>query len=133
MNSRKRITVALVGLVLLVAIGWLIRDGLGAKAQTPQSGSLSVRALSTLPPEAKRTWQLINSGGPFPYPGRDGVEFGNRERRLPRQKPGYYHEYTVPTPGARDRGAQRLITGSRAELYYTGDHYDSFVIVDPKR
>lgn len=94
---------------------------------------LPVRALSSLPPEAATTWKLIQSDGPFPY-RRDGVVFHNRERLLPQQKRGYYHEYTVPTPGSRDRGARRLVTGARTnELYYTADHYRSFVSVDVKR
>lgn len=83
-----------------------------------------------LPPEAQRTIQLIADGGPFPY-RQDGVEFQNRERLLPRQPRGYYHEYTVKTPGSPDRGARRIITGAEGEMFYTDDHYDSFVQVIP--
>ena len=84
-----------------------------------------------LPPEARATLSLIEKGGPFPY-ARDGAVFGNRERQLPKQKRGYYHEYTVGTPGARDRGARRIVAGRGGELYYTDDHYRSFRrIVDP--
>jgi len=86
-------------------------------------------ALSSLPPEAHRTLQLIQQGGPFPYK-RDGVTFGNYEKRLPYQHRGYYSEYTVPTPGSRDRGARRIIAGGKpatsGEYYYTDDHYRSF-------
>jgi len=57
--------------------------------------------------------------------------FGNFERRLPQQQRGYYKEYTVPTPGSRTRGARRLVSGQGRELYYTADHYGSFVVVDP--
>jgi len=81
--------------------------------------------LSALPPQAAKTLSLIKSGGPFPY-DRDGVIFGNRERILPVQKRGYYREYTVPTPGARNRGARRIIAGVPGEYYYTADHYRSF-------
>ncbi|MEU5847757.1 ribonuclease domain-containing protein [Saccharopolyspora shandongensis] len=138
MTSRKRISVALVGLIALVVIGWFVRDYVdvdpGAATQQravpgAESG-LPVKALSTLPPEAGQTWQLIIKGGPFPYPGKDGSVFGNREGVLPEQKSGYYHEYTVKTPGSQDRGARRLVTGSHSELYYTSDHYESFVVVD---
>ncbi|MFD1936976.1 MULTISPECIES: ribonuclease domain-containing protein [Nonomuraea] len=95
--------------------------------------ALPEKALSSLPPEATKTWRLIQSDGPFPY-RRDGVVFQNRERILPQQKRGYYHEYTVPTPGSPGRGARRLVTGAGVdELYYTGDHYRSFVAVDVKR
>jgi ribonuclease T1 len=82
-------------------------------------------ALAELPPQARETIGLIHAGGPFPY-ARDGVVFNNREGRLPRRSRGYYHEYTVKTPGARDRGARRIVTGEAGELYYTDDHYRSF-------
>ncbi|WAL94309.1 ribonuclease domain-containing protein [Streptomyces sp. Je 1-369] len=81
-----------------------------------------------LPAEARKTLRLIDDGGPFPYP-KDGTVFGNFERELPRQKRGYYHEYTVRTPGERDRGARRIVTGSHDEVYYTDDHYASFKAV----
>ncbi|MFI1967493.1 hypothetical protein BLA24_28880 [Streptomyces cinnamoneus] len=81
-----------------------------------------------LPPEARRTLDLIAKGGPFPYP-KDGTVFGNHENRLPRQPRGYYHEYTVPTPGSRDRGARRIIAGEHSERYYTSDHYETFEAV----
>ena len=75
-----------------------------------------------LPPEARATVSLIRAGGPFPY-SRDGAVFGNREGRLPKRPRGYYREYTVPTPGARDRAARRIVAGRAGELYYTDDHY----------
>jgi len=81
--------------------------------------------LDELPSEARRTVVLIHQGGPFPY-RKDGVAFGNRERRLPRAEYGYYREYTVPTPDSPDRGAQRIVAGGNGELYYTDDHYRSF-------
>jgi ribonuclease T1 len=85
---------------------------------------------SLLPPEAQRTLHLIKQGGPFPYPRKDGSTFGNYEKRLPYQPRGHYREYTVPTPGSRDRGARRIIAGSppetSGEYYYTDDHYRSF-------
>lgn len=82
-------------------------------------------ALADLPPEARQTLRLIERGGPFPY-RRDGVVFRNFERLLPHRPRGYYHEYTVPTPGERTRGARRIIAGGDAEHYYTGDHYRTF-------
>ncbi|MFF0093681.1 ribonuclease domain-containing protein [Streptomyces canus] len=80
---------------------------------------------SKLPAEARQTLELIDRGGPFPY-AKDGSVFGNFERLLPAHQRGYYHEYTVPTPGSRDRGARRIVTGQGGEIYYTDDHYDSF-------
>ncbi|MFZ5546907.1 MAG: ribonuclease domain-containing protein [Pseudomonadota bacterium] len=86
--------------------------------------------LAALPPEAQATERLIRAGGPFPY-AKDGSVFGNRERLLPRKPRGFYREYTVKTPGARNRGARRIVCGgqppTRPEAcYYTDDHYASF-------
>lgn len=134
MSSRKRISSALVGLVALVVLGWFGKDVVADSPSTEVPGAsqsgLQVQQLSKLPPETGKTYQLIVKGGPFPYPGKDGSVFGNREGELPKQKSGYYHEYTVPTPGSKDRGARRLVTGGQDEVYYTGDHYESFVVVD---
>ena len=82
-------------------------------------------AVAALPPEAQQTLRLVERGGPFPY-RRDGVAFGNYERRLPQRSRGYYREYTVPTPGAQTRGARRIISGRDGEYYYSDDHYRSF-------
>ncbi len=88
-------------------------------------------ALASLSLEAQRTQQLIKSGGPFPFPQKDGTVFGNRERQLPRHERGFYREYTVPTPGSRSRGAKRIVCGGRQPTqpeacFYTDDHYASF-------
>ncbi|MGH4030521.1 ribonuclease domain-containing protein [Actinomycetota bacterium Odt1-20B] len=90
-------------------------------------GMATVRA-GQLPAEARETLRRIDKGGPFPY-AKDGTVFGNYERVLPREKRGYYHEYTVRTPGGRDRGARRIVTGDGGETYYTSDHYASFKAV----
>jgi ribonuclease T1 len=82
-------------------------------------------AVVQLPIEAVRAFAQIKRGGPFSY-SRDGIVFRNREGRLPPREPGYYREYTVPTPGAQGRGARRIIVGAGAEYYYTEDHYRSF-------
>ena len=82
-------------------------------------------ALEALPVEARQTLSRIEAGGPFPYK-QDGRVFGNREGHLPKRSRGYYREYTVPTPGARDRGARRIVAGRNGEYYYTEDHYRSF-------
>ncbi|MPZ81211.1 MAG: ribonuclease N [Actinophytocola sp.] len=135
MGSSRRITVALVGLVVLVLAGWFVRDvtsGDDTAAVPGADSGLPVRALSDLPDEADGTWRLIERGGPYPHE-QDGATFGNRERLLPTEKTGYYHEYTVETPGSDDRGQRRMVTGSDGELYYTEDHYTSFVVVDPQR
>ena len=80
-----------------------------------------------LPAEAVETLALIEAGGPFPH-RQDGGVFQNRERLLPSQPRGYYREYTVETPGSRDRGARRIVSGGNppVEFFYTDDHYRSF-------
>jgi ribonuclease T1 len=99
------------------------------QAKGPVTASDAV-ALAELPTEAQQTERLIRAGGPFPFT-KDGVTFGNRERMLPRRDRGYYREYTVPTPGARSRGARRIVCGGAPArnpeiCYYTENHYASF-------
>jgi ribonuclease T1 len=94
------------------------------KAAQARENPPTVR-LSQLPAEALATLALVRQGGPFPYE-RDGIVFGNFERRLPVRSRGYYREYTVPTPGLSHRGARRIVAGREGELYYTSDHYRSF-------
>ena len=87
--------------------------------------AIQVVAVADLPPEARQTVLLIRRGGPFPYE-RDGIVFGNFEKRLPARERGYYREYTVTTPGLRHRGARRIVSGRGGELYYSQDHYKTF-------
>jgi ribonuclease T1 len=91
-------------------------------------GVAAVR-VAELPRQGQETYERIRQGGPFPH-GKDGSVFGNRERQLPGEKRGYYREYTVPTPGSRDRGARRIVCGGPSRTphacYYTADHYASF-------
>ena len=86
---------------------------------------LAVIAMAELPAEARVTLQAIKRGGPFVYE-RDGVGFRNYERILPKQTRSYYREYTVKTPGARNRGARRIVCGKPVECYYSADHYQTF-------
>ncbi|MFI9123690.1 ribonuclease domain-containing protein [Streptomyces bikiniensis] len=95
-----------------------------AATPTGASGLPTVRA-ADLPPEARGTLGLIARGGPYPY-AEDGTVFSNFEKVLPRRERGYYREYTVRTPGERDRGARRIVTGRSGETYYTDDHYETF-------
>ncbi|MCX6030479.1 MAG: guanine-specific ribonuclease N1 and T1 [Chloroflexi bacterium] len=134
------------------------RTGSSSGGSQPNSGATSARATATptsasppaglniptplpndrfptikfdrLPSEARDVIRLIARGGPFPY-RQDGAVFQNRERNLPGKPSGYYHEYTVETPGSPDRGARRIIAGKQGELYYTDDHYVSFRRVVP--
>lgn len=126
---------AFIRLVLLLALAGVC--GLLPAAQAREdyrNDSIAWVTLSDLPSEAAHTLQLIQRGGPFPYPSKDGSTFGNFERQLPLRVRGYYREYTVPTRGHRDRGARRIIAGSgrtgdvatSGEYYYTDDHYRSF-------
>jgi len=83
-------------------------------------------SVQELPAEARATLALIKAGGPFPY-AQDGRVFSNREKLLPMHGRGYYREYTVRSPGVRDRGARRIVAGGGGEYYYTADHYRSFM------
>ena len=122
-------------LVLILALAGLLGlSGALLARENFRSDTLASVRLTELPPEAKQTLELIQRGGPFPFPKKDGSTFSNRENRLPQQTRGYYREYTVPTPGSRDRGARRIVAGegrsgnvaSSGEYYYTDDHYSSF-------
>jgi len=102
---------------------------LGERPQDARETASSLEIpVAKLPNEARETLALIKRGGPFPY-RQDGSTFGNRERRLPLKARGYYREYTVPTPGARDRAARRIVAGRDGEYYYTDDHYNSFRLI----
>lgn len=103
---------------------------LAFEASTGSRGALPQVSVAELPKEARDTLALIRAGGPYPY-AKDGTIFSNRERILPKQPRGYYHEYTVKTPGSRDRGARRVICGGKppAACYYTDDHYSTFRLI----
>ena len=121
---------AIVGF-LLVAV--LSSGGLLAKRSVGVESSVTV-SVGELPPQGVKTYELIHQGGPFAYE-KDGTVFGNRERLLPVQKRGYYHEYTVTTPGLSHRGVRRIVCGGQPKTpdvcYYTADHYASFRRIVP--
>lgn len=124
----------LCGLVLTGAL--FSADKVWAKRPSLESTAEAVAtvALGSLPPQGQAVYNLILQGGPFAY-DKDGTTFSNRERILPSQKRGYYREYTVKTPGSRDRGARRIICGGEAQrpdaCFYTDDHYSSFRKIVP--
>jgi ribonuclease T1 len=102
----------------------------GTVTATPASAAVGSVCYGDLPSQAYDTLELIEQGGPFPY-SQDGSVFRNREGVLPRQSTGYYHEYTVITPGSPTRGARRIVTGEESrEDYYTADHYATFDLID---
>lgn len=137
MTARMRTLTGLVTLVLLVAVFvWVRGAGAGehhgeASDEHRASGEsgLAHMAEGDLPPEAREVLDLIDAGGPFRY-DKDGSVFGNFEGLLPDEDRGYYHEYTVDTPGSDDRGARRIVTGDRSEYYWTEDHYESFALIE---
>ncbi len=105
-------------------VAWLaIGSAFGFSRDT--ATALEAVQLAELPSEARQTLRLIKDGGPFPY-ARDGIVFGNFEKRLPLRNRGYYREYTVKTPWRNDRGARRIVAGAEGEFYYTDDHYRTF-------
>lgn len=152
MRPQLKRVVALVALALVVGLLWWARSGgdpgpvensrvLGSASASatpsnpapamPNLDAFTV-ALGDLPPEAITVIGQIETGGPFAYP-KDGSTFGNREKLLPLRERGYYREYTVMTPGSKDRGARRIIAGGSGELYYTADHYATFRLIKATR
>jgi ribonuclease T1 len=137
-RGRRTSIWVLVAVIVAVVAALALSGGFG-NAPEPNSAGRSATAnagsgqgtcaLSALPSQVGDTVEEIQNHGPFRYP-QDGVTFDNRERLLPREALGYYHEYTVTTPGSADRGTRRVITGGSPSapvvLYYTGDHYASF-------
>ncbi len=125
---------AIIRLTFLLALAGFCFNLPALAREASTSGKIESILLADLPPEARQTLDLIKRGGPFPYPRKDGSTFGNFEKRLPERPRGYYREYTVPTPGSRDRGARRIVAGSgrsgnvarSGEYYYTHNHYRSF-------
>ncbi|MEU9664107.1 ribonuclease domain-containing protein [Streptomyces bobili] len=117
---------AAAALLSALLVGGTVSAG-PANAAATAVGSI---CYSDLPSQAYTTLRLIDQGGPFPY-SQDGSVFQNREGILPSKSSGYYHEYTVKTPGSSTRGARRIVTGQQTEEdYYTADHYASFDLVD---
>jgi ribonuclease T1 len=128
----RSLRIALLMLLLVMTVGVPSAQAFQWQSHNQQStqqenhASAATIAVADLPSEARDTLRAIKQGGPFAY-DRDGVVFGNFEKALPKQQRGYYHEYTVKTPGVRSRGARRIISGSEHdEYYYTDDHYQTF-------
>jgi len=118
----QRFAPAVAGLLFLAAFAAAV-----AHPADPAAPQLSMPVIRSpdLPPEARETLALIRAGGPFPH-ARDGSVFANREGLLPRAARGTYREYTVMTPGRKDRSARRIVAVNRVKFYYTEDHYRSF-------
>ena len=125
----------IIRLTLILALaGFCFGNPEAIARETHDAPVISDVQLADLPPEASKTLALIKQGGPFPFPRKDGSIFGNFEKSLPMRSRGYYREYTVPTPGRRDRGARRIVAGSGSEgdvatsqeYYFTRDHYRTF-------
>ncbi|HUV99717.1 MAG TPA: ribonuclease domain-containing protein [Gallionella sp.] len=112
--------------IVLAAMLWLPA---GAQAHTHHAAKvwtdMTTISAAQLPAQARTTLRAIKRGGPFAYQ-RDGVVFNNYEHALPERRRGYYHEYTVKTPGTHNRGTRRIISGATGEYFYTADHYQTF-------
>lgn len=117
------------GVACVLGVAFVLTPAAGQARSHPSAEGQATISVAQLPPQGRETYALIFQGGPFPYE-KDGTVFGNRERLLPAQKRGYYREYTVRTPGARNRGARRIVCGGKPRApdacYYTSDHYASF-------
>ena len=132
MGRRRLAIVALCALAVVIAVWALVRTS--SPSPTTTTAGVPSCTLATLPAEIRDTLRVIHAGGPFPFPRNDGVVFANREGHLPNQGKGYYHEYTVITPGAGNRSTRRVVTGGAPlsnppQYFYTADHYDSFCLI----
>ena len=117
--------VFVVAALVVVAAGWW-QQRASPSAETRANDAISSAERAAI----DQTLVLIRQGGPFPH-AKDGTVFQNREGRLPQRPSGYYREYTVPTPGAKNRGARRIVQGRDGDTWYTADHYNTFVRIDP--
>ena len=124
-KAARIVAVVVIAMLVITLAASLFGCSAEKKADVDPTSGLGYVAVADLPKEGQDTLKLIDQGGPYPY-SRDGVVFGNLEKILPKHDRGYYHEYTVKTPGEKDRGARRIVTGNAGERYYTDDHYKSF-------
>ena len=130
-NKIKYLCIFLAAVMLVVpAYAQQQLRGNAPETQPRVQPSLANVAVTQLPAEARETLQLIEKGGPYPY-DRDGIVFGNFEKRLPIKDRGYYHEFTVKTPSVKHRGARRIVTGKDGDKYYSDDHYKTFKRIVP--
>lgn len=113
----------------IAACGNASHGSVTASASSGVTSGIQDISVAQLPAQARQTLKLIEAGGPYPY-RQDGTVFQNREKLLPPEPTGYYREFTVVAPGARDRGPQRIIAGIDGERYYTPDHYQSFLRIE---
>lgn len=130
-SVKSSLKLALTGVLILASVAPV---GVYAKQAVP-SDSLATIKVAELPQQGQQTYERIFQGGPFAY-DKDGTVFGNRERLLPAAKRGFYREYTVKTPGSRDRGTKRIVCGGQQPktpdaCFYTADHYSSFRKIQP--
>ena len=145
-QNKKSPLSTLFSLIAIIAVAFYFFDDLQStffasstepttiSQSSSDNSNLATNASVTGDAQIDHTITLIQQGGPFPYPHKDGTTFYNREGQLPTQSKGYYREYTVPTPGISHRGARRIVTGGNPPTVYylTVDHYDSFRRLDVK-
>ena len=115
---------------LALLLSPVLASAQGEVAQQRIQIALADIPVKDMPPEAREALVLIEKGGPYPF-DRDGIVFGNFEKRLPIKDRGYYNEFTVKTPGVKHRGARRIVTGKGGEKYYSDDHYKTFKRIVP--
>lgn len=58
-----------------------------------------------------------------------GDRFGNYEGLLPDAPGREYHECDIDTLHAVSRGAKRIVYSNDGLIYYTEDHYESFILL----
>jgi RHS repeat-associated protein len=117
--------------------GGAIRGGGGAGAAKGSCGGI-LKNITGFLSDVKviSRGKVIGKGTVDVRPTLEGIQCGkiqprdifqNREGLLPKKPDGYYKEFVLPTPGVNDAGSQRIILGEGGELYYTPDHYKTFI------
>jgi ribonuclease T1 len=133
LNPVKKIFNIFKCLGILLAVAMVLVPAAAQNRENPPQrvqAALADITVNALPPEGRETLKLIERGGPYQY-DRDGIVFGNFEKRLPIKDRGYYNEFTVRTPGVKHRGERRIVTGKGGEKYYSDDHYKTFKRIVP--
>ncbi|AFK03462.1 guanine-specific ribonuclease N1 and T1 [Emticicia oligotrophica DSM 17448] len=97
-----------------------------------QKPNYQAQKQSKIPKKVYEVLNYVKENGVAPDGYVGGRKFGNYEKILPQKDDSgrriNYQEWDVnPKKQGKNRGAERLVTGSDGRAYYTNNHYKSFV------
>jgi ribonuclease T1 len=142
---QRRILVTLFILAALAAIVWFVKcrqtntqlivNQPNTEQSTPRQNSGAGTAKSKVPDYALEVLRYIRRNGEAPDGYVGGREFENREKKLPAKDPQKkrirYSEWDVrPKVQGKNRGKERLVTGSDHSAWYSKDHYKTFMKIE---